>query len=203
MGRTSNLCKYGHVLSPDNLVPSMLKRQRRCLICFRAACKEYKRRKRRADGVPIKGPHSHCGRGHELAGANLKVKPDGRRVCATCHRDGERERNRRNGSKPARRLTRLQKLEQRRKWEATRRARKRERFVEMVDPGIVFERGMGLCGICGIAVDRNAFEVDHIVPLARGGEHSYANVQPAHARCNRRKWALKQQGDVTVPVPLG
>jgi 5-methylcytosine-specific restriction endonuclease McrA len=31
--------------------------------------------------------------------------------------------------------------------------------------------------------------LDHIVPLARGGEHSYANTQPAHPTCNRRKGA--------------
>lgn len=28
---------------------------------------------------------------------------------------------------------------------------------------------------------------DHIVPLAEGGEHSYANVQVAHVFCNRSK----------------
>jgi 5-methylcytosine-specific restriction endonuclease McrA len=31
--------------------------------------------------------------------------------------------------------------------------------------------------------------VDHIVPIMRGGVHSYANVQLAHPRCNRMKGA--------------
>ncbi|WP_138905977.1 HNH endonuclease signature motif containing protein [Streptomyces chryseus] len=32
---------------------------------------------------------THCRRGHELAGANLYRKPDGRRVCKTCRRARE------------------------------------------------------------------------------------------------------------------
>jgi 5-methylcytosine-specific restriction endonuclease McrA len=33
------------------------------------------------------------------------------------------------------------------------------------------------------------FHVDHVVPLARGGEHSYANTQPACPPCNMSKGA--------------
>lgn len=32
-------------------------------------------------------------------------------------------------------------------------------------------------------------EVDHIVPISRGGSHTYDNLQAAHANCNRKKWA--------------
>jgi 5-methylcytosine-specific restriction endonuclease McrA len=66
-------------------------------------------------------------------------------------------------------------------------ARKRDAFVEDVNPLIVFERDEGRCGICGEPVDQGRFEVDHVIPLARGGEHSYANTQPAHPLCNQRK----------------
>jgi 5-methylcytosine-specific restriction endonuclease McrA len=31
--------------------------------------------------------------------------------------------------------------------------------------------------------------IDHVIPLARGGEHSYANAQAAHGPCNMRKGA--------------
>lgn len=41
--------------------------------------------------------------------------------------------------------------------------------------------------ICGDQVDINAFHIDHIVPLARDGLHTLANVQPAHPVCNLRK----------------
>lgn len=72
---------------------------------------------------------------------------------------------------------------------ATYKARKNAAFVEAVDPLIVLERDDGVCGICGEDVDPLAFHVDHVVPIAQGGEHSYANVQPAHPSCNQRKWA--------------
>lgn len=76
----------------------------------------------------------------------------------------------------------------RRKAQATRRARKRDAHVEQVDPVELFEMHEGACGICGEQID-GAFEVDHRMPLALGGEHSYANTQPAHPACNRRKGA--------------
>lgn len=71
----------------------------------------------------------------------------------------------------------------------SRRAQKRNQFVEKVDPQEVYERHQGMCGICGDPVDRDCFHIDHIVPLARGGEHSYSNCQPAHPLCNYRKGA--------------
>lgn len=77
--------------------------------------------------------------------------------------------------------------ELRQKYEAMRRARKRGVFVEEVDRTVVLARYNGLCGICGDAVDPERFDVDHIIPLLVGGEHSYANTQPAHPSCNYRK----------------
>lgn len=68
---------------------------------------------------------------------------------------------------------------------STRRARVRGAFVEQVDPQVVFERDEGVCGFCGESVARDAFDVDHIVPLADGGLHSYDNARVAHPRCNR------------------
>jgi 5-methylcytosine-specific restriction endonuclease McrA len=39
-------------------------------------------------------------------------------------------------------------------------------------------------------VDVNSkWHVDHIVPISKGGPHSYLNVQLAHAKCNRTKGA--------------
>ena len=66
-------------------------------------------------------------------------------------------------------------------------ARKIQAFVEQVDPLIVLERYDGVCGICLDDVDPLRFEVDHIIPLSRGGEHSYANTQPSHPSCNAAK----------------
>jgi 5-methylcytosine-specific restriction endonuclease McrA len=72
---------------------------------------------------------------------------------------------------------------------AARRARKRGQFVEKVYRSKVLRLHSGRCGICGDPVDPTDFHVDHVIPLARGGEHSYANTQPAHPPCNLRKAA--------------
>lgn len=52
----------------------------------------------------------------------------------------------------------------------------------------VYARDKGRCGICGITVYGD-FHIDHVIPLSKGGEHSYANVQVAHPKCNQEKWA--------------
>ena len=78
----------------------------------------------------------------------------------------------------------------------TRRARMKDAFVEKVDSSIVFERNNWICQICQTPVsklsDRNLVDIaslDHIIPIARGGEHSYSNTQLAHLSCNLRKGA--------------
>lgn len=61
--------------------------------------------------------------------------------------------------------------------------------VEVVDYGAVRRRDKGRCGICGKKVPRAGQSFDHIKPISRGGEHSFANVQLAHLLCNLRKGA--------------
>ena len=76
-----------------------------------------------------------------------------------------------------------------------RRARLMAAWVENVTPVTVYERDKWTCHICGGKVRRTArwkrdpemASLDHLVPLALGGEHSYANVACAHLRCNLSK----------------
>lgn len=69
-----------------------------------------------------------------------------------------------------------------------RRALKVGAFVEVVDSMDVYKRDKGVCGICHKKVSpKSAWHIDHVIPLSRGGVHSYANVQLAHARCNLSK----------------
>lgn len=69
-----------------------------------------------------------------------------------------------------------------------RRARLRDAFVEPVDRSRLFEIHHGLCGICGDPIDpESSWHVDHVIPLSRGGKHSYANTQPSHPSCNLAK----------------
>ena len=73
-------------------------------------------------------------------------------------------------------------------FEGRRRARIRGTQVERIDYALVLERAAGQCGICREPLAL-PIEIDHVVPLARGGTHTYDNLQAAHAGCNRRKCA--------------
>jgi len=72
---------------------------------------------------------------------------------------------------------------------ALRRARKRGASVEKVSRALVYERDGGYCHICGKKVNPKKWHIDHIIPLARGGEHSYKNVAVSHPKCNLSKGA--------------
>lgn len=60
-------------------------------------------------------------------------------------------------------------------------------WVEHIEPLVVLELDDGECQICHGDVDPFDFDMDHIIPLSKGGEHSYGNVQIAHPSCNQRK----------------
>lgn len=58
----------------------------------------------------------------------------------------------------------------------------------------VLIRDRWICAICGRKINRkvsvphpDAATIDHIIPLARGGAHSMANLQAAHFICNATK----------------
>lgn len=86
---------------------------------------------------------------------------------------------------------------QKRKSRLMRRARERASFVEPVDPYQVFDRDGWRCQLCGKHTPRSkrgtaasdAPELDHIIPLALRGEHSYRNTQCACRACNIAKGA--------------
>lgn len=69
--------------------------------------------------------------------------------------------------------------------------------VEVVYPWrVLFTRGFN-CGICGDLIsldsprtDPLGLVFDHIVPVSKGGVHSYSNIQPAHNSCNTQKAAM-------------
>jgi 5-methylcytosine-specific restriction endonuclease McrA len=78
---------------------------------------------------------------------------------------------------------------------ARRRARLLAVFVDDIDPRAVFDRDKGVCGICLSPVDPSSrWEIDHIIPISKGGAHAYANVQLSHRRCNRSKSARLPAG---------
>jgi 5-methylcytosine-specific restriction endonuclease McrA len=72
---------------------------------------------------------------------------------------------------------------------------------DRIDPMKVLERDGGRCGICGGIVDPSRFDLDHIIPLSRGGTHQLSNVQVAHPACNKKK-RDKMPPESRAPLPL-
>jgi hypothetical protein len=74
------------------------------------------------------------------------------------------------------------------------RARRFGVAYEPVSSRRVMERDGWRCALCGKKIRRDAkaphplsASLDHIIPMSKGGPHSYANVQAAHFRCNSLK----------------
>lgn len=62
-----------------------------------------------------------------------------------------------------------------------------DRYIEDIDRREVYETYNGICAICEEPLKFRDMTLDHITPLHLGGEHSYANIQPAHGLCNHLK----------------
>lgn len=83
---------------------------------------------------------------------------------------------------------------------ATSKAKRRARHkvkTDRINPLKVFDRDGWQCRICGVSTPRvlrgsyepNAPELDHMVSLAKGGHHTWDNVQCACRSCNGSKGA--------------
>ena len=55
----------------------------------------------------------------------------------------------------------------------------------------LFERDNWICGICKEEINPRyrfphlmAATVDHIIPISKGGTHTWSNTRAAHAKCN-------------------
>lgn len=76
-----------------------------------------------------------------------------------------------------------------------RKVSQRAATVESVDPFKVFDRDGWRCQLCRCKTPKskrgtynnNAPELDHIIPLAKGGDHSYLNTQCCCRSCNAIK----------------
>lgn len=78
---------------------------------------------------------------------------------------------------------------------AARKAKERAARTERFDPLEILERDGWRCYLCGVHTPRSqrgsylrtAPEIDHLVPLAKGGVHSRANTACACRACNLAK----------------
>lgn len=54
----------------------------------------------------------------------------------------------------------------------------------------LFQAAGGICHICSGRIHvGEAWEVEHVVPLAQGGEDGGDNLRPAHVKCHKAKSA--------------
>lgn len=77
-----------------------------------------------------------------------------------------------------------------------KKARLLGRECEQIDPLVVFERDGWMCGLCRRPVSQSeswpsplSASLDHVVPFAKGGHHTFDNVQCSHLGCNLLKGA--------------
>lgn len=63
----------------------------------------------------------------------------------------------------------------------------------------IYDKTDGYCRYCSMKLSwrnyarigrRGAWEVDHGIPLSRGGSDSFRNLWPACIECNREKWDM-------------
>lgn len=152
--------------------------QRCCETCRTEGQRRFQASRRRARGAPLLRyqDRTHCKRGHALTHDNILIR---------------KASDRKSGKRRQCRICDILNCE-------ARRARIAGTFVEYVDPMVVYARDNGICGICSLPVHVNQFHIDHIKPLAKGGEHSYANVQIAHPSCNCKKHTKTECYSITA-----
>lgn len=107
-----------------------------------------------------------------------------RRVCVSCKAEAKRALRQTDSFKA-----------RKREYKARRRALERGITADRIDPIKVFERDGWRCHLCGCKTPRRlrgtydprAPEIDHVIPLAAGGAHTWGNVKCACRKCNGEK----------------
>lgn len=74
-----------------------------------------------------------------------------------------------------------------RKQTQKRYALRKSAYVEDVNPIDVFNSQDGVCYLCLKKFEFKDMELDHVMPLSRGGKHEKSNCKMACAKCNRSK----------------
>lgn len=95
-----------------------------------------------------------------------------------------------NGARPPYQRNAVTGMPRKRQLDRIRRQRHRETWDGVTDEQ-VFERDRWRCGICGKRIGKSyswphprSKSIDHIVPLAEGGDDTAANKRAAHLLCN-------------------
>lgn len=126
---------------------------------------------------------------HECYQQYCKLRPEG--ACEDCIR-GMQEYGRQYRSRAGVR-------ERKAEWNRTRRSRARHSIsTKITVEELVAKYGI-VCHLCNKDIDINAprktgedgwengLQVDHVIPISRGGSDTIDNVRPSHGICNIRK----------------
>lgn len=69
------------------------------------------------------------------------------------------------------------------------RCKKAGAYIEHVDPLSLYHEQNGVCYMCLEQFDFKDMEMDHLIPLSKGGKHEVSNVKMCCGTCNRKKGA--------------
>jgi 5-methylcytosine-specific restriction endonuclease McrA len=64
-------------------------------------------------------------------------------------------------------------------------------MVETIHNQRIFERDGWICQLCFKPVTPDDASIDHVIPVAEGGNHTYQNLVTTHLSCNQRKGARR------------
>lgn len=59
--------------------------------------------------------------------------------------------------------------------------------TEVIHLSVLADRDQWICHLCGNIVLKETWSMDHLIPLSKGGDHTYENVKLAHRLCNIRR----------------
>jgi 5-methylcytosine-specific restriction endonuclease McrA len=87
-----------------------------------------------------------------------------------------------------------------------RRAAKVTPASELINPRDIYARDKWTCQLCQRRMNKRlryphslSASIDHIVPLSKGGSHTWSNIQAAHLTCNLKKHT-KSLGQLRLAV---
>lgn len=189
---TGKACKYGHL---DWRVVA----NRKCLSC--ALRDTQKWRDEHRDDLRRKDREKYASNPEREKAKNAKRDPEKLRVLARRHyRENTSLRKKQHSDWCSRDGNLAKKRSKNLEWQAANRAKvlsypKRRRALQMgakgshspSDVAEIFKQQRGLCAYCRRKLLK--YDVDHIVPLSKGGSDDRRNIQLTCKSCNSRKHA--------------
>ncbi|AUR90574.1 Cas9-type HNH domain protein [Vibrio phage 1.162.O._10N.261.48.E3] len=69
------------------------------------------------------------------------------------------------------------------------RCKSKGAYIEHVDPLELYTEQNGICYMCLEQFDFKDMQMDHLIPISKGGKHEVSNVKMCCAKCNQKKGA--------------